>query len=92
MATYTWDHVHLKTPDPEGMAQWFEKMLGAEVIKTMQGGKPRIDVKIGGANVFIAEAEIFVQACADIIAVKQIREKPATIQHLFHFSCNGALA
>ena len=33
MAKYTWDHVHLKTPDPEGMAQWFEKMLGAEVVR-----------------------------------------------------------
>ena len=54
MATYTWDHVHLKTPDPEGMAQWFETMLGAEVIRTMHQGKPRIDVKLGGANIFIA--------------------------------------
>jgi lactoylglutathione lyase len=57
MAAFTWDHVHLKTPDPEEMAQWFEKMLGGEVIRTMQQGKPRIDVKIGGANVFIAEAD-----------------------------------
>ena len=56
MANYTWDHVHLKTPDPEEMAQWFEKMLGAEIVRTMQDGKPRIDVKIGGANVFIAES------------------------------------
>ena len=56
MAKYTWDHVHLKTPDPEGMAQWFEKMLGAEIVRTMQDGKPRIDVKLGGANVFIAES------------------------------------
>ena len=39
------------------MAQWFEKMLGAEVVRTMQDGKPRIDVKLGGANVFIAESD-----------------------------------
>src|SRR5262249_24294306 len=57
MATYTWDHVHLKTPDPEEMAQWFQKMLGAEIVRTMQQGKERIDVKIGGANVFIAESD-----------------------------------
>ncbi|MGH6770986.1 MAG: VOC family protein [Xanthobacteraceae bacterium] len=56
MATYTWDHIHLKTPDPEGMAQWFEQMLGAEVTRTTQQGKPRIDLKLGGANVFIAES------------------------------------
>ena len=30
-------------------------MFGAEVIRTLQQGKPRIDLKIGGANVFIAE-------------------------------------
>jgi catechol 2,3-dioxygenase-like lactoylglutathione lyase family enzyme len=56
MGKYTWDHVHLKTPDPEGMARWFETMLGAEVIRTMQQGKPRIDLKLGGANIFIAES------------------------------------
>jgi catechol 2,3-dioxygenase-like lactoylglutathione lyase family enzyme len=54
MAKYTWDHVHLRSPDPEATAQWFEKMLGAEVIRSMQQGQPRIDLKVGGANVFIA--------------------------------------
>jgi catechol 2,3-dioxygenase-like lactoylglutathione lyase family enzyme len=29
-------------------------MLGAEVIRSMQQGKPRIDLKLGGANIFIA--------------------------------------
>jgi catechol 2,3-dioxygenase-like lactoylglutathione lyase family enzyme len=28
-------------------------MFNAEVIRTMQQGKPRIDLKVGGANVFI---------------------------------------
>ena len=54
MAKFTWDHIHLRTANPEGMAQWFEKMLGAEVIRTTQEGKPRIDLKVGGANIFIA--------------------------------------
>jgi catechol 2,3-dioxygenase-like lactoylglutathione lyase family enzyme len=49
-----WDHIHLRTPNPEGMAQWFEKMLGAEVKRSMQQGKERIDLKLGGANIFIA--------------------------------------
>ena len=44
MAKYTWDHVHLKTPDPEAMAQWFETMLGGELVRSMHQGKPRIDV------------------------------------------------
>jgi catechol 2,3-dioxygenase-like lactoylglutathione lyase family enzyme len=54
MASITWDHVHLRTPDPEATAQWFERMLGAEVVRTTQQGKPRIDVMLGGAKVFIA--------------------------------------
>jgi catechol 2,3-dioxygenase-like lactoylglutathione lyase family enzyme len=54
MAKYTWDHIHLRTKDPEAMAQWFERMLGAEVLRSMQQGKPRIDLKLGGANIFIA--------------------------------------
>ena len=29
-------------------------MFGAEVIRTMQGDKPRIDLKLGGTNIFIA--------------------------------------
>ncbi len=50
----TWDHIHLRTADPEAMAQWFETMLGAQVLRSMQGGQPRIDLKLGGANIFIA--------------------------------------
>jgi catechol 2,3-dioxygenase-like lactoylglutathione lyase family enzyme len=54
MPTYTWDHIHLRSPDPEATAQWFERILGAEIIRSMQQGKPRIDLKLGGANIFIA--------------------------------------
>jgi lactoylglutathione lyase len=54
MAKYTWDHIHLRTTNPEAMAQWFADKLGAEVVRTMQQGKPRIDLKLGGANIFVA--------------------------------------
>jgi lactoylglutathione lyase len=57
MTEYIWDHVHLRSPNPEATAQWFERMLGAEVIRTMQQGKPRIDLRLGGANIFIAPVE-----------------------------------
>jgi catechol 2,3-dioxygenase-like lactoylglutathione lyase family enzyme len=57
LATITWDHIHLRTPNPEGMAQWFETMLGAEIKRSMQQGKERIDLKLGGANIFIAPVE-----------------------------------
>jgi lactoylglutathione lyase len=54
MAKYTWDHIHLRATNPEATAQWYERMLGAEVIRTMQQGQPRIDLKLGGADIFIA--------------------------------------
>ena len=54
MAKYTWDHIHLRTTNPEATAAWYERMLGAEVIRTMQQGASRIDLKLGGANIFIA--------------------------------------
>ena len=54
MPRFTYDHIHLRSPNPEATAQWYEQMLGAEVIRSMQQGKPRIDLKLGGASIFIA--------------------------------------
>ena len=54
MPDCTWDHIHLRSPDPEATAAWFERMLGAQVIRTIEQGKPRIDLKLGGAKIFIA--------------------------------------
>jgi len=48
--SFTWDHVHLRSPDPEATAKWFEQMLGAEILRS----PGRIDLKLGGADVFIA--------------------------------------
>jgi lactoylglutathione lyase len=57
MANITWDHIHLKTPDPEEMAAWFEKMLGAEATRNPVHAGERIDLKLGGANIFIQRAQ-----------------------------------
>jgi catechol 2,3-dioxygenase-like lactoylglutathione lyase family enzyme len=54
VAKFTYDHIHLRSPNPEATATFYERMFGAEVIRSTQQGKPRIDLKIGGANVFIA--------------------------------------
>ena len=54
MATYTWDHIHLRSPDPEATAAYFERMFGAQVIRTIEQGKPRVDLQLGGAKIFIA--------------------------------------
>ncbi len=50
MPIVTWDHVHLRSPDPEATAAWLQDILGGVIIR----GPGRIDVKLGGANVFIA--------------------------------------
>lgn len=50
MPTVTWDHVHLRSPDPEATATWLQDILGGEIVRS----PGRIDVKLGGANVFIA--------------------------------------
>jgi lactoylglutathione lyase len=53
VAKFTYDHIHLRSPNPEATAAFYERMFDAEVIRTMQQGKPRIDLRVGGANVFI---------------------------------------
>jgi catechol 2,3-dioxygenase-like lactoylglutathione lyase family enzyme len=76
MAKYTWDHVHIRTKNPEATATWFERMLGAEVIRSMQQGQPRIDLQLGGASIFIAP----------VAAGDGINPAPATpYQGLDHF-------
>jgi lactoylglutathione lyase len=50
MIQVTWDHVHLRSPDPEATATWLHDILGGEILRS----PGRIDVKLGGANVFIA--------------------------------------
>jgi catechol 2,3-dioxygenase-like lactoylglutathione lyase family enzyme len=54
MARFTYDHIHLRSPNPEATAHYYERMFGAEVLRTVQEGKPRIDLKLGGADIFIA--------------------------------------
>lgn len=58
MAKFTWEHIHLRSPDPAATAAWYEQMLGAEVIRTPQpDGSTRIDLDLSGQKVFIAKAE-----------------------------------
>jgi catechol 2,3-dioxygenase-like lactoylglutathione lyase family enzyme len=53
MADFTYDHMHLRTPDPEATAAFYERMFGAQIMRSMQDGKPRIDLKLGGVDIFI---------------------------------------
>jgi catechol 2,3-dioxygenase-like lactoylglutathione lyase family enzyme len=57
MTKFTWEHIHLRSPDPEATAAWYEAMLGAEVVRTPQpNGDTRIDLNLAGQKVFIAKA------------------------------------
>jgi catechol 2,3-dioxygenase-like lactoylglutathione lyase family enzyme len=51
---FTYDHIHLRSPDPEATARYYERMFGAQILRSVQEGKPRIDLKLGGVDIFIA--------------------------------------
>jgi lactoylglutathione lyase len=57
MATFIYDHIHIRSRDPEKTAAFYQMMFDAEIIRSTQEGKPRIDMKIGGQSVFIAPIE-----------------------------------
>ena len=54
MTAYAFEHIHLRSPDPNVTADWFGRMFGAEVIHSTVAGAPRVDVKLGGMDIFIA--------------------------------------
>jgi lactoylglutathione lyase len=56
MSAFTYDHIHLRSPDAEATARWYEKMFDAEIIRSVQSdGRPRVDLNLGGVTVFIAQ-------------------------------------
>ena len=56
MAEFSYDHVHLRSPDPEETARYYERMFGARVIKSvMSNGIERTDMELGGVMFFIAQ-------------------------------------
>ena len=54
MAQFTFDHIHLRSPEPEETARFYERMVGAKIIRTMQEGRERLDLDLGGQAIFIA--------------------------------------
>ncbi len=56
MTAFTYDHIHLRSPNAEETALWYERMFDAEVIRSVQSdGRSRIDLNLGGVTVFIAQ-------------------------------------
>lgn len=60
MRTFKFDHIHLRTSDPEATVDFFERMFGAEVTRsvypdgTPYPGQPRISLDLGGQRVLLA--------------------------------------
>ncbi len=57
MQVYSYDHIHLRSPNPAETALWYERMFDAKIIETPQPSGPnRVDLDINGLMVFIAGA------------------------------------
>jgi lactoylglutathione lyase len=60
MRDYRYDHVHLRSADPDAMGRFFEAMFGAEVARdiyppgTLYPGQMRVSMKLGGQKVLVA--------------------------------------
>ncbi|WP_424811883.1 VOC family protein [Roseococcus sp. YIM B11640] len=57
MANFTFDHIHLRSPDIEATAAWFEEKLGAKVSRVMAQGRPRMVLTLGGTTILINQAD-----------------------------------
>jgi lactoylglutathione lyase len=58
MTKFTWEHIHLRSPDPASTAQWYQDKLGAEIVRTPQpDGSTRYDLNLTGQKIFIALAD-----------------------------------
>lgn len=56
MPVYSYDHIHLRSRDPRGTAEFYMGMFGARIIESVQSdGQPRMDLDINGLTVFIAQ-------------------------------------
>ncbi len=60
METFKFDHLHLRSRDPDATARFFETMFAAEVTRsvypagTLYPGQMRIMMKVGGQKILIA--------------------------------------
>jgi lactoylglutathione lyase len=60
MRDYRFDHIHLRSSDPETTARYFETMFNAEVTRgvyppgTLYPGQLRISFRLGGQKILIA--------------------------------------
>ena len=54
MPSYTFDHIHLISPDPEKTADFYEKMFGAKKsIRDLGNGRKAVAVDLNGTKILI---------------------------------------
>jgi catechol 2,3-dioxygenase-like lactoylglutathione lyase family enzyme len=52
---YTYDHIHLRTKNPQATIEYYQKMFDATPVAYVQSnGKPRVDLDLNGLTIFIA--------------------------------------
>jgi catechol 2,3-dioxygenase-like lactoylglutathione lyase family enzyme len=47
------DHVHLRSPDDEAAAEWYVRVLGAQLLRHVAGARPRVELVLGGLPLLI---------------------------------------
>jgi catechol 2,3-dioxygenase-like lactoylglutathione lyase family enzyme len=53
---YTYDHIHLRTKNPQATIEYYQQMFDATPVSYVQSnGKPRVDLDLNGLTIFIAE-------------------------------------
>ncbi len=57
MSQYTFDHVHLMSPDPMKTAEFYKNNFGATVtVRDLGEGRIMVNVHLGGVNIKISKA------------------------------------
>ena len=52
---YTYDHIHLRTTNPQATIEYYQKMFDATPVEYVQSnGQPRVDLDLNGLTIFIA--------------------------------------
>jgi catechol 2,3-dioxygenase-like lactoylglutathione lyase family enzyme len=56
MSAFRFDHIHLRSPDPEAAAAFYAQHLGAEIKdRVMNGEALRVILNLSGVNLFIEQ-------------------------------------
>ena len=54
MPNYTYDHIHLRTRDPEATTKYYHEMFGAKIVESVQSdGQSRVDIDLNGRTIFV---------------------------------------